>query len=186
MLGRKVLWAPRPWDWKTESTVERYVQRLRIYPHALREANAYYSPVKVALLFGYFRASRLNTGRNLPGGTIFTCLSHDVVAHEAAHAILDGMHRRFIEPSNVDALAFHEAFADIVALFQHFTLPEAVGQQISQLRGNLSQRSLLSGLATQFGQAIGHYGALRDAIDEVDPQTGQPDPTALDRTEGAA
>ncbi|ARO54867.1 hypothetical protein B2G69_12495 [Methylorubrum zatmanii] len=181
-LGRKILWAPRPWDWKTQSSVDRYVGRLRIYPHALREPNAYYSPVKVALLFGYFRASRTDPGRNLPGGTVFTCLSHDVVAHETAHAILDGMHRRFIEPSNVDALAFHEAFADIVALFQHFTLPEAVRQQIEQLRGDLGRSSLLSGLATQFGEAIGHYGALRDAIDEVDPDTGLPDPTALERT----
>jgi hypothetical protein len=181
-LGRKVLWAPRPWSWATQDTVDRYVGRLRIYPHALREANAYYSPIKVALLFGYFRASRTNSGRSLPGGTVFTCLSHDIVAHETAHAILDGMHRRFIEASNVDALAFHEAFADIVALFQHFTLPEAVRQQISQLRGDLSQRSRLSGLATQFGEAIGHYGALRDAIDDVDDETGLPDPTAIERT----
>ena len=33
------------------------MQRLRIYPHALREANAYYSPTKKALLFGYFPAA---------------------------------------------------------------------------------------------------------------------------------
>jgi hypothetical protein len=59
---------------------------------------------------------------------------------------------------------------------------DTVRQQIGQLRGDLGQRSLLSGLATQFGQAIGHYGALRDAIDEVDPEMGLPDPTALDRT----
>lgn len=181
-LGRRVLWAERPWDWKTRDTVDRYVQRLRIYPHALREANAYYSPQKVALLFGYFQAPTTDFGRNLPGGTIFTCLSHDVVAHETTHAILDGMHRRFIEPSNPDSLAFHEAFADIVALFQHFTIREAVYQQISQLRGDLGRQSLLSGLAIQFGNAIGHYGALRDAIDAVDPRTGAPDPTLLERT----
>lgn len=180
-LGRRVLWAQRPWDWKTRDTVDRYVGRLRIYPHALREANAYYSPQKVALLFGYFQASSTDFGTVLPGGTIFTCLSHDIVAHETTHAILDGMHRRFIEASNPDSLAFHEAFADIVALFQHFTIEEAVYQQISQLRGDLSRRSLLSGLAIQFGNAIGHYGALRDAIDAVDPATGLPDPSALDR-----
>ena len=34
-----------------------YVRRLRIYPHALREANAYYDPEKIALLFGYFPAA---------------------------------------------------------------------------------------------------------------------------------
>ncbi|WP_448192350.1 hypothetical protein [Azospirillum sp. sgz301742] len=170
-LGRRVLWSPQK-DTQGQGA-QGYVQRLRIYPHALREANAYYSPAKKALLFGYFPASRTNPGRNLPGGTIFSCLSHDIVAHETTHAILDGLHRRYIEPSNVDALAFHEAFSDIVALFQHFTLPESVRHQIAQMRGDLSQKTLLSGLARQFGEAIGNYGALRDAID------GEPDSTRL-------
>ena len=106
--------------------------RLRIYPHALREANAYYSPQKKALLFGYFPASTADPGHNLPGGTVFTCLSHDIIAHETTHALLDGLHRRFIEPSNPDALAFHEAFADIVALFQHFSFPEVLRHQIAR------------------------------------------------------
>jgi hypothetical protein len=92
------------------------------------------------------------------------------------------MHRLFIEPSGIDSLAFHEAFADIVALFQHFTMPEAVRHQIAHLHGDLSQRSLLSNLAKQFGEAIGHYGALRDGLDEIDPKTGLPDPSALTRT----
>lgn len=183
-LGRKVLWTMRPWNTATtpEATADRYVGRLRIYPHALREANAYYSPQKLALLFGYFRASRTHPGRNLPGGLVFTCLSHDVIAHETTHAILDGLHPHFIDASNVDMLAFHEAFADIVALFQHFTLSDPLKQQIAALKGNLSKRSLLSGLAKQFGEAIGHYGALRDAIDAVDEATGLPDPSALGRT----
>lgn len=168
-LGRRVLWSP-------QDGTRDFVQRLRVYPHALREANAYYSPSKKALLFGYFPASRSDPGRNLPGGTIFSCLSHDIVAHETTHAILDGLHRRYIEASNPDALAFHEAFADIVALFQHFTLPESVRHQIAQMRGDLSQKTLLSGLARQFGEAIGHYGALREAID------GEPDSTLLQRT----
>lgn len=181
-LGRRVLWAHR---WSRGSSAyagRQYIPRLRIYPHALREANAYYSPKKRALLFGYFRASGENVGNNLPGGTIFACLSHDIIAHEMSHAILDGMHRMYLEPSNPDSLAFHEAFADIVALFQHFTMPEAVKNQISKLRGDLSQRSLLSNLAFQFGQAIGNYGALRDGIDKVDVQTGLPDTSALAST----
>lgn len=177
-LGRKVLWAPRA----SPNEDLAYVGRLRIYPHALREANAYYSPERKALLFGYFRAGPDNVGRNLPGGLVFTCLSHDVIAHETTHAILDGLHRRFVEASNVDMLAFHEGFADIVALFQHFTLADALRQQIGQLRGDVGKRSMLSGLAQQFGEAIGHYGALRDAIDDVDPATRLPDPTKLDRT----
>ena len=33
------------------------MQRLRLYPHAMREKNAYYSPDRKALLFGYFAIS---------------------------------------------------------------------------------------------------------------------------------
>ena len=75
----------------------------------------------------------------LPGSVVFTRLSHDIVAHETTHALLDGLHRRFREPTNPDVLAFHEAFADIVALFQHFTVPEALAHQIAPTRGDLAQ-----------------------------------------------
>ena len=166
-LGRVSLWAPR--TLKTKSGFESYyVPRLRIYPHALREANAYYSPDKHSLLFGYFRASTSDPGENLPGQTIFCCLSHDIVAHETTHALLDGLHRRFREPTNADILGFHEAFADIVALFQHFTVPEALRDQIAKTRGDLAQQSLLGQLAQQFGHGIGRYGALRDSLGSVD------------------
>jgi hypothetical protein len=184
-LGRQALWAPRRLR-NTRGAVigQEYVQRLRVYPHALREPNAYYSPERVALLFGYFPASSDPLGNYLPGGTIFTCLSHDIIAHETTHALLDGMHRRFIEATHPDNLAFHEAFADVVALLQHFTFPEVLRHEIAETRGNLRGQTLLGQLAQQFGEAIGHYGALRDAIGLVDPVTRKwhpkdPDPTEL-------
>jgi hypothetical protein len=180
-LGRKIFWSPSVRRNPERVRDTDFVRRLRIYPHALREANAYYSPRRKALLFGYFQASRSRPGRSMPGGTVFTCLSHDIIAHETAHAVLDGIHRRYIEPSNPDALAFHEAFADIVALFQRFTLPEALRHQIGKVQGDLGRRSLLSDLARQFGEATGHYGALRSAIDTGDPAL-QPDATRLSRT----
>jgi hypothetical protein len=185
-LGRRIFWSDNDDKraWKDDDL--RYVQRLRIYPHALREANAYYSPQKKALLFGYFPASTADPGRNLPGGTVFTCLSHDIVAHETTHALLDGLHRRLIEPVNGDTLALHEGFADIVALFQHFTFPEVLRDQIGRTRGDLAAQNLLGALAHQFGQAIGSYGALRDAIGTVDPvtkkwQAKEADPAELQR-----
>src|ERR1700752_269171 len=162
-LGRQALWSPY-----RDGSDRDFVQRLRIYPHALRQANAYYSPDKKALLFGYFPASSGAPEDHIPNGIVFTCLSHDIIAHETTHALLDGMHRRFIENSNCDTLAFHEAFADIVALFQHFSFPEVLRQQIAKTRGDLASQSLLGQLAQQFGKAIGQYGALRDAIGEFD------------------
>ena len=169
-LGRPALWSEYR-DFSGGDVRSRFVRRLRIYPHALREANAYYSPVKKALLFGYFNANEENAGDVLPGGLVFTCLSHDIVAHEISHALLDGLHPRFGEPTNRDVLAFHEAFSDIVALFQHFILEEALEFEIARTRGDLTMADLLGGIAVQFGQAIGHRGALRSAIAEKD-ETG--------------
>jgi len=166
-LGRRALWAPRTGD-AENGTGDRFVQRLRIYPHALREPNAYYSPRKKALLFGYFPARPASPAEQLPGGVVFSCLSHDIVAHETAHALLDGMHRRFTERSNADVLAFHEAFADIVALFQQFSIPDILRHVIATTRGDLSAESILVGLAHEFGRATGRRGALRSAIG-VDP-----------------
>ncbi len=171
-LGRRVLWSHR--DEKRErGNWDVFVRRLRIYPHAFRGANAYYSPAKKALLFGYFPALDDAQGAQLPGGLVFTCLSHDIVAHETTHALLDATQPQFINPSNADMLAFHEAFADIVALFQHFSFPEVLRDQIARTRGDLTSQSLLGQLAQQFGQATGAHGGLREAIGRKDPETGK-------------
>ena len=182
-LGRKTLWRPVRDPNKGPKDDSVYVP-LRIYPHALREANAYYSPEKMALLFGYFTADDANTGEQLPGGTVFTYLSQDIVAHETTHALLDGMHRKFVNPTNPDVLAFHEAFADIVALFQHFTFPEILRDQIAAAKGDIiTHQTLLGELAGQFGHATGMRGALREAIGKkVDNEwkRTQPNPAALE------
>jgi hypothetical protein len=188
-LGRRSLWrhGPPPAG-KNPRNDATFVQRLRVYPHALREPNAYYSPNKVALLFGYFRATESAAAQHVPGGMVFTCLSHDIIAHETTHALLDGMHRRYLNPTNPDVRAFHEAFADIVSLLQHFTFAEIVRHQIASTRGAIrTDESLLGQLAGQFGRALGLRGALRDAIGTVDAQTGVwtprvPDPQAYRTT----
>lgn len=183
-LGRRVLWASRK-DNCAQGEKDEFVQRLRIYPHALREANAYYSPAKKALLMGYFRPEADDPDIH---GPVFTCLSHDVVAHEMTHAVLDGLHPHFAEASNRDVLAFHEAFADIVALFQHFSHSDVLLHEIARTRSDLGTESLLGQLAQQFGRAIGNRGALRDAIGVVDPNTGkwrprQPTPQDLQQAQ---
>jgi hypothetical protein len=186
-LGRKTFWADRYEADRSVKRDDQFVQRLRVYPHALRMANAYYSRLKRALLFGYFPATDDRTSGLFPGGMVFTGLSHDIVAHETTHALLDGIHEHLMEATNGDVLAFHEAFADIVALLQHFTFPDALRHQIARTRGDLGSENLLGQLATQFGHARGTHGALRDAIGAWDPVKGawvkrQPDPTALDVT----
>ena len=183
-LGRRALWAPRaagPGANHGRDHPDNYVQRLRIYPHALREANAYYSPSKVAVLLGYFPAPTVSETGKSADVNVFTCLSHDIVAHEVTHALLDGMHRRFAEASNPDVLAFQdEAFADIVDLFQHFSLAGVLRHQFAQTRGDLASQNRLGELAQLFGQALGHRGALRSALGEVDETSGQWSPRVPD------
>jgi subtilisin family serine protease len=167
-LGRKALWARRrPRKQGEVVPDDGFVRRLRIYPHALREANAYYDPEKIALLFGYFQAAD-SSGSVTRGSGVFGVVSHDIVAHETTHALLDGLHPHYSERTNVDMAAFHEAFADIVALFQHFAMPESLTRQIRQARGSTFDIGRKLGqLARQFGDATGMHGALRRFVGEV-------------------
>jgi hypothetical protein len=182
-FGRPIFWSNR--IVRKPEYVEQFVRRLRIYPHALRTRNAYYSPTKKALLLGYFPVTAKDSD-NTPGTTVFTCLSHDIVAHEITHALLDGIHPRFNEPSNPDVHAFHEAFADLVALLQRFSYPGVLEREIAKTRGDLGSETMLAQLASQFGKATGHGSSLRDALGGINKETGKwqakkPDPLALER-----
>jgi hypothetical protein len=164
-LGRRVGWGI-------------HGHQLKVVPHAFEEANAFYSPDLEALLFGYVRDS--------DSTTTFLCLSHDVVAHETAHALLDGLRDKFMAPSSPDQAALHEAFADIVALLSVFALPEVAGHLIARIeqdgdappgfvrRSSLSEEDLkqsaLFGLAEEMRRnaADVRVNALRRSIN-IDP-----------------
>lgn len=158
------------------------VGRLRIKPHYKEEANAYYwtDGRQGELRFGYFRASDHPTDNSLPGGFVFTCLSHDIVSHELTHALLDGLRPNFRIPSGTDVLGFHEGFADLVAVFQHFSYPEIVRTAIRRSRGMLRQADLLTELGHQFGYAAGRARPLRDVVEGAEPTTYHPGMEAHD------
>ncbi|CAN5192216.1 hypothetical protein BH09BAC6_BH09BAC6_13940 [soil metagenome] len=182
-LGRRLIWSTRKVDPKTYE----YVGSLRLYPHALREANAYYDTEKKAILFGYFKAATQIEGTNFPGGAVFTSLSPDIIAHEVTHACLDSIHPRFLEDTNRDVPAFHEGFADIIALLQRFTNNELVENQLAATGGSMERFNFLGELATQFGTAMEHgRGALRSAIGSYDEdgkwQRRVPDPALYKTT----
>lgn len=145
-------------------------RELKLLPHAFRGANAFFDPASNSVLFGYFSADTANPGLNLPGQTVFSCLSHDIVAHEVTHAILYRLRRYFNEPTNRDVLAFHEAFADIVAIFQHFTFPDVLRDAIQKGHGNLRSVEHLLGLARQFGHGTGRSASLRSALEKDGPK----------------
>jgi len=153
----------------------------------LPDANAFYSPEAHGILFGYFQAGMASAGHNIPGQTVYTCLSHDIIVHEMTHAIVDGLRKHFLEQTNPDVAAFHEAFADLAALFRHFTHREVLMDAIQRTKGRLytpalrgdeladqasasglddgsSDANPLIELAAQFGEARGMEWGLRSAI----------------------
>ena len=156
----------RPIAWGFNSPAHQ----LKIAPHAFADANAYYSRASESLSFGYF------TGHG--GGAVFTCLSHDIVAHETAHALLDGLRSFFLRPSHADQAAFHEAFADLVALLSILKSKELVELCLLEItsRANLIRfrdlqldslkKRVFFKLAKQFGQELSFVrgDALRHSV----------------------
>ena len=108
--------------------------QIKVVPHAFADANAYYSRDDEALMFGYFSGQ---------SGTVFTSLSHDIVAHETAHALIDGLRRNYLLPSSPQQAAFHEGFADVVALLSVFQLPEVVDAALKPAKEHVSERLVI-------------------------------------------
>jgi hypothetical protein len=147
-LGRRI-----PWSFQTH--------QIKVSPHGMADANAFYSPEAEGLVFGYFRG--------LSGQRVFACLSHDIIVHETTHALLDALRERYMDPSNPDQAAFHEGFSDVIALLSVFSQPEVVAHL---LLGNRRQgtreaqvtreqvsvagfmKSALFGLAEQMGSEL--------------------------------
>jgi hypothetical protein len=147
-LGRRIGWSFR-------------THQLKVSPHGMLDANAFYSPRDEGLVFGYFPGSR--------GDTVYTCLSHDVVVHETTHALIDALRERYLDPSSPDQAAFHEGFADVIAILSVFSQPEMVRMLVappsktgggSALIGkddvsvDALKKSALFGLAEQMGKEI--------------------------------
>lgn len=166
--------------------------QLHVAPHAFIEANAFYSREDRGLVFGYFE-------HDAPPAKsfVFTCLSHDIVVHETTHALLDGLREGFMNLSGPDQAAFHEGFADVVALLSVFSLKEVVELALTRFnasdrrrhkgrtlihRSLLTERALadsaLMGLAEEFGRALGglRANALRRSIQIKPSRTLLEDP----------
>lgn len=160
-LGRHVSW----------SFASR-VHHLKVAPHAFVDANAFYSRADEALVFGYFPIDPAGRNRR-PGDFVFSCLSADVVVHETTHALLDGLRSELMRPSTPDQPAFHEGFADIVALLSALSreallkdaLPRTTmrGKQLIEtkfLRPGPLRKSMFLEVAEQFGKALAKQGAI--------------------------
>lgn len=156
-LGRPVAWG-----------FEAPSHQIKVAPHAFADANAFYSRESESLNFGYFP----DTEQRMT----YTCLSHDIVVHEATHALLDGLRPRYLLPSSTDQAGFHEGFSDIIALLSVFRSKEIIERLLEPLAdtsgriplSNLTAKAFggtaLGRLAEQMGVAM--TGVPTDALRE--------------------
>jgi hypothetical protein len=104
----------------------------------------------------------------MPPQRVFTCRSFDIVAHEAGHAILDGLKPSWIFSSSTPQTgAMHEAFGDLTAIFLALSQFDQVEAVIAQTRSDLHDKTFLSDVAEEFGLALGRPNGLRNADNDL-------------------
>ncbi len=131
--------------------------RLIIVPHAGYGENAFYDQNSKSLQFYYFGDSQT------PG---FTCLSHDIIAHETGHAILDGIRPRYNQLSSVQTGAFHEFIGDLTAILMALFNNDIRHFVAEQTQGKFGKADVLANIAEQFGKEVSQRKYLRTAYND--------------------
>lgn len=143
---------------------------LMIYPFAGKSLNASYNRKKIS--FFYDKDPR-------DGSWFFTSANPDIVAHELGHAILDSLRPDLWNAMSLEVWAFHEAFADIIAMLSLMQYDEVIEKIIKDTKGDLSINNIASDVAENFGRILAHDDPsknpnyLRSAINNytyTDPQ----------------
>lgn len=152
-----------------------------VYPHFGRVLDAW-TP-RERIMCGYFQARHNASGRVIPGQTVFTCLSQDVVSHQCAHVVLSALRPDF-DISVGDNETLQELLGDCTAALFHFRNREAVFDTIQRTAGVIYRPQLdvhdakdrprisaelesdnpLIALAAEFGEAQGRLGGIRSAL----------------------
>ncbi len=133
-LGRRLTWAFE-------------APQLLVVPRAGEMANAFYERESHSLQF-FFLPPPADGER-----PVYTSLSRDIVAHETAHAILDGIAPSLYNALTPQALALHEAIADLTALLMSFRSRKLREAVLAGTQGSLDDSSAFSTVAPEFGHA---------------------------------
>ncbi len=108
---------------------------------------------------------------------IYLSLSRESVAHETAHAILDGINPYLYDSFDPHARALHESLADLTALFVAIKSSTLIEYVMGLSSGSLDGENAFSDFAENIGAILngGKKGALRSFMNDEqleDPVTG--------------
>jgi hypothetical protein len=142
----------RPIPWATGGN------RLIIVPHAGYGENAFYDRSSKSLQFYSYGTE---------GKRKHTCLSHDIIAHETGHALLDGIRPYYYEFTSVQTAAFHEFIADLTAILAALRNNAIRRETARRTAGDLNRDNAIAALAEEFGEHVTGVRKLRDANNEL-------------------
>ncbi len=131
--------------------------RVDIDPHAGSGVNAFYS--ESDRLLGFFGVEH--------NGTPFRAAqSADIVSHETAHAVLDGVRDLYNESFGLGAQGFHESFGDMTAVLVALHDDSLVQRLLSWTQGNLRLNNFIASIADHIGFAAKQSEAFETHVHE--------------------
>ncbi|WP_344973326.1 gluzincin family metallopeptidase [Salinactinospora qingdaonensis] len=148
---------PVPFAWNTNGNPDP----ITVFPRAGEGANAYYSRTARALKFLHFTPEEATS-------EVMACRSLDIVAHEAGHALLDGLKPGWLaaeSPPQTGGL--HESFGDLCAVFLVLSQADQVEALVARTKCDLHATSFLSWVGEEFGTALGKQFGLRNADNDL-------------------
>ncbi len=144
--------------------------QLLVVPRAGERARAFYQRESHSLQFFYFPSQNpVNRGQ-----TVFSSLSRDIVSHETAHAILDGIAPDLYHALTPQSLALHEAVADLTAALMSFRSRVLRDVVLRRTGGSISDSTPFSSVAEEFARSkdrLDRVGSLRSLANDktLDP-----------------
>ena len=136
VLGRKVRWG---FD----------ASQLLVVPRAGWMENAFYERRSHSLQFFSFESD---------DKVIHTALSRDIVAHETAHAVIDGIVPDLYDALDAQSLALHEGIADLTAMLMAITSSRLRRDILDRTGGLITEPTGFSSIGEQFGRALDPTG----------------------------
>lgn len=140
-------------------------KQLLVVPRAAQMDNAFYHRDSHSLQFYY--------GANADGPTVYLGLSQDIIAHETAHAIIDGIAPDLYDAISPESLAIHEGLADLTAAMVSMRNRDISGKRGQPINAKeYRQSSRFTRIAEEFGRWRGHGDSLRDICNRksLDPR----------------
>ena len=161
-LGREIAWGFE-------------APQLLVVPRAGWLENAYYERSSHSLQFFSFESD---------GKTIHTSLSRDIVSHETAHSLIDGIDPDLYDALDPQSLALHEGIADLTAMLLAFDSRPLTEAILNKTNGRIDESNAFSSIGEQFGKAVDpsrQAGYLRNLRNKkkIDPTNEEIEPHAL-------